>query len=133
MFLIKFAYNVTLNSVLSQYFMNSSEIITQIDDTLERLDLIIQDWAKAKADKNYSDEYKKIALNLAKSVSDQKTVSGKEQEAYTSEDYKKYLWKAFEVDTLFYQLEGRKTTLEKKVDALRSRLSFEKFMQERTI
>ena len=109
------------------------EIIAEIEETLEKLDMIIEEWAKEKAAKSYSDEMKKVTLNVCKSASNSKTNAGKEREAYNSEDYKKYLWKAFEVDVRFYQLDGRKTTLEKKIDALRSLLSYNKQFQENTI
>jgi len=113
--------------------MNPDEIQQAIYDTFDKLEMIVDEYAKARADKNYCDEFKKVALNLAKSASESTTVAGKEQDAYTSESYKKYLWKSFEIDTLFYQLDGRKSALEHKLDALRSLLSYNKDQINRAI
>lgn len=113
--------------------MNHSEIQDRIYKLIEDLDKLTPDWAKAKADKSYSDEMKKVVLNTAKSASDAKTAAEREQEAYTSEEYKKYLWKAFEVDGKFFELDGKKSLFEKELDSMRSLLSFEKNQIDRTL
>jgi hypothetical protein len=108
--------------------MTPYELQEEIYKTVDMLDLMIEEYSKAKADKNYMDEYKKVVLSLEKEKFEGSDAS-KTQKALGSEGYKKYLWKTFEVDVLFYQLEGRKGVLEKKLDSYRSLLSYEKSMQ----
>ena len=112
--------------------MIAPEIQEKIYALVSELDKLSDPWAKAKAKKNYSDEIKKVTLNLSKSGSEAKTAAGKEQEAYSSEEYKKYLWKAFEVDVEFYQLDAQKNKVEIELDCMRSLLSFEKGQINRT-
>lgn len=111
--------------------MNPDEIQKEIIEIIEKLEELMPKWAKSKADKNYSDDMKKVQLSLAMSKSDAKTNAAKEQEAYASQEYKDYLFDAFKVDCIYYQNEGTKNTLESKLDALRSLLSFVKTQDER--
>lgn len=113
--------------------MNYSEIQQKIYKLIDSLDAITGLWAKAKADKNYSDEMKKVSLGIAKSASEAKSESAREREAYASPEYKDYLMKAFRVDCEFYELDANKSKIEKELDAMRSLLSFERDQINRTI
>ena len=112
--------------------MDSTQLQTRIHQIVEDLDKMIPLWAKAKADHNYATEMKQVTLNMEKAKSEAKTVSAREEEAYRSEAYTKYLWKVFEIDSNFYSLDGRKGLLEKELDACRSLLSYEREMTKRT-
>ena len=113
--------------------MDSTAILQEIYSLVDRLDDLCVKWSKAKADKNYGDEMKQVTLNLEKAKSSSKTSAGREEEAYRSEAYKNYLYKVFEIDCVYYSLDAQKSLLEKKLDAYRSLLSFEKSQTNRTI
>ena len=83
--------------------MNYQELQSEIYKTVDQLDLMVDEFAKAKADKNYVDEYKKVVLSLEKEKFEGSDVE-RTRRAHGSEGYKKYLWKAFKVDTVYYQL-----------------------------
>jgi hypothetical protein len=113
--------------------MDSTAILQEIYSLVERLDKLIPLWAKSKADKNYCDEMKQVTLNMEKAKSNAKTNAKREEEAFISEAYTKYLWKTFEIDCNYYSLDGQKGLLEKKLDAMRSALSYEKSITSKTI
>lgn len=100
--------------------LNVDEIQEEIEKLMTELEKVGPQWAKAKADKNYSDEMKRTILNVVRSASKAKTVAAREEEAYASEEYKKYLYRAFNVDVKYYRLEARKNYLETTIDAYRS-------------
>jgi hypothetical protein len=112
--------------------MTVDEIQERIYELVDKLNAHIPLWAKAKADHNYVTDMKLVVLNLEKKKSDKKTGTARDEDAYVSDDYKKYLWKAFEVDCDFYTKDGIKTILEKELDAMRSLLSYEKYVNEAT-
>jgi hypothetical protein len=113
--------------------MTSDEITNRIYKLVETLDELMPKWAKAKADHNYCDEMKQVTLNMEKAKSPGKTSAAREEDAYRSEAFTKYLWKVFEIDCEYYSLEGRKGLMEKELDAMRSLLSFEKHQINRTV
>lgn len=113
--------------------MDSQLILKEIYDLVERLDVLIPLWAKAKSDKNYCDEMKQVTLNMEKAKSNAKTNAKREEEAFCSESYTKYLWKTFEIDCNYYSLDGQKGLLEKKLDAMRSALAYERTITTKTV
>ncbi len=113
--------------------MTYDEIQQRIYGLIESLDKICSLWAKAKADKQYADDMKKVTLNVCKSASNAKSHADREQQAYASTEYKAYLKNAFKVDCEFYELDARKSRIERELDAMRSLLSFEKGQINRTI
>lgn len=113
--------------------MNSTDLQKRIHEIVDRLEIVISAWAKAKAEHNYETEMLKIVLNMQKSKSEAKSSIAKDEDAYISEEYKTQLWKLFGVDSNYYSLDGQKGLLEKELDACRSLLSFEREMTKRTI
>jgi len=111
--------------------MIAEELQQKIYDTFEQLDLIVPEFADAKARFNYSQDHKKVILALEKEKFEGSEAM-RERMALSSQGYKDYLVKAFELDKAYYILEGRKNALERKLDALRTLLSFEKNQLERT-
>lgn len=107
--------------------MTPNELQEEIYKTVDMLDLMIEEYSKAKADYNYMSEMKKVVLNLEKEKQTG-TNADRERKALAGEGYQKYLWKVLEVDLKYFQLEGKKGVLEKKLDAYRSLLSYEKSM-----
>ena len=112
---------------------DTDQIIKDIEDCLHKLDDITLKWGKSRADHEYRKEYKKVVLNLEKTKSDKKSNADRETEAYASESYKKYLWSAFTVDCEYFSLDGQKSLLERRLDSLRSLLSFNKNQINRTM
>jgi hypothetical protein len=112
--------------------MDSTEILKEIYSLVDRLDELCPMWAKRKSDHNYASEMKNVTLNMEKAKSASKTAIGREEEAYRSEAYKNYLYKVFEIDCVYYSLDAQKSLLEKKLDAYRSLLSWEKSMTNKT-
>ena len=112
--------------------MDSTTIQNKIYELVERLDKLIPEWSKSKANHNYCTDMKAVVLNLEKKKSPQKTAIAREEDAYCSEEYKKYLWKSFEIDCTFYSLDGTKGLFEKELDAMRSLLSFERNLIDKT-
>jgi len=108
-----------------------TDLQEQIYETFEKLDLIVKEWAEARAKYNYSQDHKKVILALEKEKFEGSEAS-RERQALSSPGYKKYLLEAFKIDKEYYILDGRKNALERKLDALRTLLSFEKDQLNRT-
>lgn len=113
-------------------FKDANQIQEEIWACMDNLDLIIQEWSKARADYEYASEFKKVALALEKEKHEGSDAE-RTRKALASDGYKKYLWRAFEIDCLYFQLDGRKNALERRLDGLRSLLSFENRQINRAI
>ena len=113
--------------------MDSDSLISEIHSVFDRLEAITAKWSKSKADFSYSEAMKPVILAMEKAKSEQKTSAGREEEAYRSKEYTGYLWKHFSIECEYNSLCGQKGLLERKLDSLRSELSYEKEQVKRTV
>ena len=120
--------------------MNPNTLIKEIDETLLALDKLITpigedetgEYAKRRANEKFMEKKLKAVIAIEK-----KKYEGSEAarttEAEASKEYSDALWELAKAQGLSYQVQATKDLLELRAEILRSKLSFTKFMQEKTV
>jgi hypothetical protein len=108
--------------------MNHVDLEKELFELMDKFDLLVTDWATAKAMHDKTSELKKIKIHVLASASEAKTNAEKERNAYSSKDYRDYINTLFKEDVNFYVLDARKQGIQQRIDVLRSLLSFERTM-----
>lgn len=113
--------------------MHVDEIQSQLSELLVELDELGPKWAEARAAKEKSEELKSVTLAVVTAAAEGDSEAERTRNAKKSTKYLEYLTFSESSALAFYTLEARKKYIEIKIDVLRSFLSFNKFMQEKTL
>lgn len=113
--------------------LSYEQIQEQLIETLEKLEVIVPEYAQARAQHDKHKELLKIKLHLLEKLDSGTTNAERQRNAYANSDYRTYVNELYKEDVQYWILEARKKSLEERIGVFRSLLSFEKNQINNTI
>ncbi len=119
--------------------MTADEIVESMDKVMEELDALVSPldgevgkYASCRANRDFMKEKKKFIIAGLKQGAEGSDAK-RTMEAEASTEYKDFLWELAKAEGLSYQVTAEKDLLEKKLDTLRSKLSYIKSTHDNRI